>query len=204
MRSPPRVGNAPKGGHQKSSAAADLTSDGNETVVSSRAERSRALEMPLLGSALSGSCPHRRDGRVHLGSPAVPVNPPARYLRHRAAAERASRRQSRARRWRWLALTVSCVVGYFAIGRELVQVARGNARAVSMETSLEVKKLTRDLENISSAARSMSASEITSPIAFTSVAALVAADDSGDVDAWLSDDPVDIHSRVTLSDHLRR
>jgi hypothetical protein len=61
--------------------------------------------------------------RASLGSPTLPVNAPGTYLRHRAATERAYRQRKKKLRTRRLIVLAIAVVLYFAIGRDLIQLA---------------------------------------------------------------------------------
>ena len=134
--------------------------------------------------------------RVHLGSPVVPINPSATYLRHRAAAQRAYSARRRATQWRRLLLLFACGVLYFAIGRDLIALVLAKRDTVAMEVRRDVHALGKDVESLIDAAHAQDATEITSPLAFTSAAALASADDSCDVDALLSGQPIEFRSRV--------
>jgi len=134
--------------------------------------------------------------RRQLGSPVVPVNPSPAYLRHRAAAQQAYRAQRRARWWYRAAALVLLLVLYFAIGRDLIALGRATKNGAVMEARYEVHALAKDVEDVAQCAQLTSASEYTSPIAFTSAAALVQRGDPEDIDAWLSDDPIDTLSRA--------
>lgn len=140
--------------------------------------------------------PVRPSRRVHLGSPVVPVNPSATYLRHRAAAERAYSARRRTRQWRRLLLLFACGLLYFAIGRDLIALVLAKRDAVAMEVRRDVHALGKDVESIIDASRAQAASEITSPLAFTSAAALASAAGPSDLDALLSGRPIDFQSRV--------
>ncbi len=140
--------------------------------------------------------PRPRAGRPRLGSPVVPINPTAAYLRHRAAVARAHRARQRALwRCRLLALA-ACTLFYLGIGRDIIQVARAKKDALVMEARADVHQATSDVERIVQSSRSQDAGEIISPVAFTSAAALASREDPSDVDAWLSEDPVEVRSRV--------
>jgi hypothetical protein len=86
---------------------------------------------------------------------------------------------------------VACGLLYLGIGREVIQLTRARKDAAAMEMRTDLHQLNTDIERIGAAARLSSASEIVSPIAFTSAAALAANGDSDDVDAWLSGEPVE-------------
>lgn len=135
-------------------------------------------------------------GRPPLGSPVIPINPSASYLRHRAATERTRRARRRAICWRRLLLALVCVGGYFAIGRDLMALALAKKDVMAMEVRHEVQTLNADLDRIAEASRLLSASEVASPLAFTSAAALADKGDPDEIDAWLCDEPVEIHSRA--------
>ena len=68
--------------------------------------------------------------------------------------------------------------------------------AVAMEVRRDVHALGKDVESIIDASHVQAASEITSPLAFTSAAALAGAAGPSDVDALLSERPIDFQSRV--------
>ena len=126
----------------------------------------------------------------------IPINPSATYLRHRVAVERAARARRRAMRWRRLLLALMCGLLYFAIGRDLIALARAKKDTVTMEIRRDVQTLSNDVERITGASQVQAAHEITSPVAFTSAAALAGKDDPDDIDAWLCGDPVDFESRA--------
>ena len=126
----------------------------------------------------------------------IPINPSATYLRHRVAVERAARARRRAMRWRRLLLALMCGLLYFAIGRDLIALARAKKDTVTMEIRRDVQTLSNDVERITGASQVQAAHEITSPVAFTSAAALAGRDDPDDIDAWLCGDPVDFESRA--------
>lgn len=126
----------------------------------------------------------------------IPINPSATYLRHRVVVERAARARRRAMRWRRLLLALMCGLLYFAIGRDLIALARAKKDTVTMEIRRDVQTLSNDVERITGASQVQAAHEITSPVAFTSAAALAGKDDPDDIDAWLCGDPVDFESRA--------
>lgn len=126
----------------------------------------------------------------------IPINPSATYLRHRVAVERASRARRRTIRWRRLLLALICGVLYFAIGRDLVSLARSRTDTLAMEIRRDVQTLSDDVGQITGASQVQAAHEITSPVAFTSAAALASKDNPEDIDAWLSGDPVTFESRA--------
>ena len=126
----------------------------------------------------------------------IPINPSATYLRHRVAVERAARARRRAMRWRRLLLALMCGLLYFALGRDLIALARAKKDTVTMEIRRDVQTLSNDVERITGASQVQAAHEITSPVAFTSAAALAGKDDPDDIDAWLCGDPVDFESRA--------
>ena len=134
--------------------------------------------------------------RRQLGSPVVPVNPSRAYLRHRAAAQQAHRAQRRARWWYRGAALVLLLALYFAIGRDLIALGRATKNVAAMEVRYEVHALAKDVEGVAQCAQLTSASDYTSPIAFTSAAALLERGDPEDIDAWLSDEPIDTLSRA--------
>ena len=140
---------------------------------------------------MSASPPRPQGRRVQLGSPVVAINPSGTYLRHRAAAERAYLKRRRTMWWRRALLVLLCAVLYAAIGRDLLALARAKKQAAAAEIRLDMQTLTKDVERIAQAGQVRSASESTSPVAFTSAAALARATDSSDIDAWLSDNPVE-------------
>jgi hypothetical protein len=145
---------------------------------------------------MAGSPVRPAGRRVHLGAPVIPINPSATYLRHRVAVERAARARRRAMRWRRLLLALMCGLLYFAIGRDLIALARAKKDTVTMEIRRDVQTLSNDVERITGASQVQAAHEITSPVAFTSAAALAGKDDPDDIDAWLCGDPVDFESRA--------
>ena len=126
----------------------------------------------------------------------IPINPSATYLRHRVAVERAARARRRAMRWRRLLLALMCGLLYFAIGRDLIALARAKKDTVTMEIRRDVQTLSNDVERITGASQVQAAHEITSPVAFTSAAALAGKVVPYDIDAWLCGDPVDFESRA--------
>lgn len=126
----------------------------------------------------------------------IPINPSATYLRHRVAVERASLARRRAVRWRRLLLALMCALLYFAIGRDLIALARAKKDTMAMEIRRDVQTFSKDVERITAVSRTAAAHEITSPVAFTSAAALAGRDDPDDIDAWLCDDPVEFESRA--------
>ncbi len=136
------------------------------------------------------------DGRVHLGSPVVPINPPASYLRHRAAVARAYRLRRRAIWRRRMLLAVVCSLLYLAIGRELIALLRAKKDTMAMEIRHDAHTLANDIERIADVSGAQAAYGTGSPVAFTSAAALARREDPDDIDAWLSDDPVGFQSRV--------
>jgi hypothetical protein len=138
--------------------------------------------------------PGRR--RVHLGAPVIPINPSATYLRHRVAVERAARGRRRTIRWRRLLLALMCGLLYFAIGRDLIALARAKKDTVTMEIRHDVQTLSNDVERITGTSQVQAAHEITSPVAFTSAAALASKENPEDIDAWLCGEPVDFESRA--------
>ncbi len=145
---------------------------------------------------MAGS-PVRPPGRrVHLGAPVIPINPSATYLRHRVAVERASRARRRAIRWRRLLLALVCGLLYFAIGRDLIALGRAKKDAMAMEVRRDVHTFSKDVERITGVSRTTAAHEITSPVAFTSAAALADKHDPDDLDAWFCEDPVEFQSRA--------
>jgi len=99
-------------------------------------------------------------------------------------------------RWRRLLLALMCGLLYFAIGRDLIALARAKKDTVTMEIRRDVQTLSNDVERITGASQVQAAHEITSPVAFTSAAALAGKDDPDDIDAWLCGDPVDFESRA--------
>jgi len=94
------------------------------------------------------SSPQRKSPRAQLGSPFIPVNAPASYLRHRAAAVRAQRTRQRTGRLRWIAVMATIAALYVAIGHELALLTRAKLSLVSAEVRGEVGSLTKDLGNI--------------------------------------------------------
>jgi hypothetical protein len=93
--------------------------------------------------------------------------------------------------WRRALLVLLCAVLYAAIGRDLLALARAKKQAAAAEIRLDMQTLTKDVERIAQAGQVRSASESTSPVAFTSAAALARTGDPSDIDAWLSDNPVE-------------
>jgi len=126
----------------------------------------------------------------------VPINPPAAYLRHRAAVARADRARRRAMWRRRLLLAVVCGLLYFAIGRDLIALGRAKKDTMVMEVRHDAHGLAKDVERIVEVGRLQTASESTSPLAFMSAAALVSRGSPGDVDAWLCEEPVEFRSRA--------
>ena len=143
--------------------------------------------------ASSQRVPRRRQ----LGSPVVSVNPSGAYLRHRAAAQSAYRARQRTRWWQRGAACALLVVLYFAIGRDLIAMGRATKDTALMEVRYEVHTVAKDVERMTQCAQATSASEYTSPIAFTAAAALAQRGDPADVDAWLSEEPLETLSRAS-------
>ena len=99
-------------------------------------------------------------------------------------------------RWRRLLLALMCGLLYFAIGRDLIALARAKKDTVTMEIRHDVQTLSNDVERITGASQVQAAHEITSPVAFTSAAALASKENPEDIDAWLCGDPVNFESRA--------
>ena len=136
--------------------------------------------------------------RVHLGSPALPIIAPGSYLRHRAAARRAQRAQ---RRYRWIrraCLGVTAAALYFIIGSDLLQLARAKRGVMSTELRKDAQTLTNDLENLGLSGPLQGDWENMSPLALTSAAALVDKNDPAQIDAMLSDQPIETISRSSF------
>jgi len=111
-------------------------------------------------SRSSSSPPHPR---VQLGSPVIPVNASGTYLRHRAAAERASRaRRHCALRGRGLAILAVGLL-YLAIGHELVQLTRAKARLLCTEVRSDAHLLAKDLKKITALSRARADPEAALP-----------------------------------------
>ena len=86
--------------------------------------------------------------RAQLGSPILSVIPSGSYLRHRVAAEAASRARRRGA-WRWRALAaVGAGLFYFAIGRELVQLTRAKTSLACTVVRRDTQTLSSDLEGL--------------------------------------------------------
>ena len=137
-----------------------------------------------------------RGDRGRLGSPIIPINATPAYLRHRASAERRLHAQ-RLAKWRCrLLVLVACALLYFAIGREVIDLTRARKDAMTMEVRASLHQVSNDVERIASTSHVGSASDMISPIAFTSAAALASNGDPDDVDAWLSGEPVETSSRA--------
>jgi putative intracellular protease/amidase len=126
----------------------------------------------------------------------IPINPSATYLRHRVAVESAARARRRAIRWRRLLLALMCGLLYFAIGRDLIALARAKKDTVAMEIRHDVQTLSNDVQRMAGASQVQAAHEITSPVVFTSAAALANKESPDDIDAWLCGDPVTVESRA--------
>jgi hypothetical protein len=84
---------------------------------------------------------------------------------------------------------------YVAIGRDMVALLGAKTGAVEMEVARETQRVTHDIERIAGLGLETSASELDSPLAFNSAAAL-AEKESVDVDAWLHERPIEPTSRV--------
>jgi len=91
---------------------------------------------------------------------------------------------------------VVCGLLYFAIGRDLIALARAKKDAMATGVRRDAQRLTKDVERIVGESRLLTASESTSPVAFTSAAALANREDPDDIDSWLCDEPVEFHSRA--------
>ena len=87
-------------------------------------------------------------------------------------------------------------VMYFAIGRDLVALAVAKREAVAMEVRRDGQRLAKDVERIVEAGRPGAASEFSSPVAFTSAAAMASTGDPSDIDAWLCEGSVETYSRA--------
>lgn len=132
---------------------------------------------------------------MYLGAPVVAVNSSGAYLRHRVAAARAQRRRRRAA-WRLrLFLVTGLALLYFAIGRDLLMLGRARLDEASMSIRKDVHGLTHDLKRLIGANR-LSDTTPVSPVGFTSAAALANAADPDSLDDFLSDQPVEVHSRA--------
>ena len=141
--------------------------------------------------------------RVHLGSPALPIVAPGSYLRHRAAARRAQRAQ---RRYRWIrraCLGVIAAALYCIIGSDLLQLARAKRGVMATELRKDSQTFTNDLENLGLAGPLQGDWENMSPLALTSAAALVDKNDPAQIDALLSDQPVETISRASFTETTR-
>lgn len=95
---------------------------------------------------MSVAYPVSRGVRPQLGSPVIPVNSPARYLRHRVAAERAHRSRRQAARFQRLVMLLCIVLLYLAIGRELLQLTRAKMSLASTEMRGDAQTLTQSLK----------------------------------------------------------
>lgn len=134
--------------------------------------------------------------RVHLGAPIVPINPPASYLRHRAAVARASRARRRAMWLHRLLFAVASGLLYFAIGRDLISLASAKKDVTATAIRRDVQTLSNDLERMTDAGQLRAALDNGSPVAFTSAAALAGKENPEDIDAVLAGDLVELQSRV--------
>jgi hypothetical protein len=76
---------------------------------------------------------------------------------------------------------------YIVVGRDLVALVRAKRGQTATEVRYEVQKVKKDVETVAGAVRGGAASELDSPLALTSAAALAGREDQGDVDAWLSE-----------------
>lgn len=141
--------------------------------------------------------------RVHLGSPALPIVASGAYLRHRAAARRAQRAQRRYRRIRGVLLVVTAAALYCIIGSDLLQLARAKRSVMSTELRKDAQTLTKDLENLRQAGPLQGDWENMSPLALTSAAALADKSDLAEIDALLSDQPVETISRASFTGTTR-
>ena len=97
---------------------------------------------------MRSSSPQCQGRRAPLGSPIIPINPPAAYLRHRVAAARAHRSRRRASRLHRLLSLLLFVGLYLAIGREVVQLTRAKASLFSTQTRAELHGLSKDVEKL--------------------------------------------------------
>jgi len=89
-----------------------------------------------------------RGVRPQLGSPVIPINSPARYLRHRVAAERAHRSRRKAARFHRLVALLVVAVLYLAIGREIVQLTRAKMNLGSTEMRSDAQTLAQGLKKM--------------------------------------------------------
>jgi hypothetical protein len=89
-----------------------------------------------------------RGVRPQLGSPVIPVNPPARYLRHRIAAERAHRSRRQTARFRRLVALLCMGLLYLAIGREILQLTRAKMSLASTEMRSDAQTLAQSLKKM--------------------------------------------------------
>ena len=91
--------------------------------------------------------------RAQLGSPVVSVTGPARYLRHRAAADAAYRARQRAQRRNRLIIAVVVGLFYFLIGRDLFALAKAKKDSASMQVRSDTHQLADDVTRIARAGR---------------------------------------------------
>jgi len=97
---------------------------------------------------MSVPCPIFRGVRPQLGSPVIPVNPSARYLRHRIAAERAHRSRRQTARFRQLIVLLCMGLLYLAIGREVLHLTRAKMSLASTEMRSDSQTLALSLKRI--------------------------------------------------------
>jgi hypothetical protein len=92
-------------------------------------------------------------GRPQLGSPVIPINSPARYLRHRIAAERAHRARRQAARFQRLLALLIVGLLYLAVGREILLLTRAKMSLASTELRSDTQAVTTTLKKLLQAKR---------------------------------------------------
>ncbi|MFB3882224.1 MAG: hypothetical protein ACE149_13235 [Armatimonadota bacterium] len=132
--------------------------------------------------------------RAHLGAPLLPVNSTGRYLRHRASADHAYRLRCRQLRLRRAALLIVAIILYFAIGRDLIAVARAKKDSAAMEIRHDTHQVATDLSRIAASARLASDQRIPGLDPVLRTGGQAAGPD--DLDSLLSEQPIELQSRA--------
>ncbi len=92
-------------------------------------------------------------GRAQLGAPVVDITTPARYLRHRAAADRAYQARLRTQRRNRLIIAFIVCLFYFAIGRDLIALAGAKKDSAAMAVSKDTHQVANGLADIARSTR---------------------------------------------------
>jgi len=144
---------------------------------------------------MAASLTRKRGARPQLGAPLLPVNAPARYLRHRASADRAYRNRRRQLWWHRgaLAFVVGCF--YLVIGRDLLAVARAKKDSAVMEIRCETHQLATDIKRAADAAK-LASDQTVLPLDVSSAPTIAEQTSMDDAEAILSNPPVQPRSRL--------